>query len=238
MTILNCVRAAVVMSVCLFLAGGKEEKVGGVSGRIVVRTPDGKETPGDKVKVYLMLEGGGKVEIKQNCVNSNCKKRAFVDGKEIDITGLQTDQEIMQRAMKTPTSFYSDETSRQMTEWMSHAGERMTKRMEKRLEGEPVDRDADKKADCLDRLSISERTLAATEKWAADNRKTDQLYTTETSPDGNFAFAAVPEGNYYLVAYGSAGECQAVWNASVTVKSKKVTSVDGPKVLDACPPLK
>ncbi|HTQ84880.1 MAG TPA: carboxypeptidase-like regulatory domain-containing protein [Candidatus Solibacter sp.] len=228
--------AAFALMLFLPLAAAKDSKPGGVSGRLAIRTPDGREISGDKVKAYLLYNGGGKMEIKESCVNSRCKKRAFLDGREVDITGLETDQEIY-AAMKTPAAFYNNESSQQMKQWMDRRLRPSDEELKAILEGREESPEAENKK-CLDGMGIYERALAATEKWAADRRKSGQFFTAETSQEGKFTFTAVPAGNYYFVASGAAAEYRVIWHGDVEVKSGKDTTLDAPKVLTSCPKLK
>jgi len=225
--------AAFALMFFLPLAAAKDSKPGGVSGRIVAQTPDGKEVPGEKVKVYLMLSGGGKYETKENCVNSKCTKRYFVDGKELDMTGIRTNEEF-QQALKRPAAFFSEESSRQLDKWLADP-ERSHKLTEEML-ADTYSSKEHQKADCLELLGAYGRSLSTTEKWVSDTHKTDQFFVTETSQDGKFVFGSVPEGIYYLVAYGSAGERRAVWHVEFTVKSGKQFPLDPPKELRGCSP--
>ena len=241
MVLKHSFRLALFVVCILSFAAAQAPPRGGVSGRLVIRTPDGKEIPGDKVSAYLMSrgEGPGRVEIKDNCVDHKCTKQAFVDGKEIDITGLQTDREIYE-ATEPPVVFYDAECLRQLVDrptLKEKAGNATPTREQNKLArcvvyGSKGSELADHGA-----LEWRERAVVATAKWAADHKKTDQFFTVGTSEDGKFSFEVVPEGNYYFVAFGSVGERHAFWDADVTVKSGKTTVLDSPRVDHVCPPL-
>jgi len=243
MVLKHCFPAALALVCFLSLAVAKDTKPGSVSGRLFIRTPDGKDVPGYKAKAYLLYvgsgKGQGKLEIKQSCVNSRCTKRAFVDGREVDITGLQNDSEIYEAA-KTPSDHYSDEFQSLISGFFEHSDEWMREELEKLFPGKSridLTFEESKRANCFVKIRLPERALVATEKWASDRQKGDQFFTMESAEDGRFTFTAVPEGNYSFYAIGSAGDWRVVWSAFPVVKSGAVTAVDVPKVDDACPPL-
>lgn len=71
---------------------------------------------------------------------------------------------------------------------------------------------------CLKDLHTYAKALVATLQWSQDNKKTDQVLSTEADEEGNFKISLTP-GFYILAVKGHAGFNDAFWSKSILVKS-------------------
>lgn len=82
--------------------------------------------------------------------------------------------------------------------------------------------------DCREGLRVVDHAIEATIQWSLDQKKPDQVLTTQADEAGNFRITGVRPGVYDVIARGRAGFNEAFWDiGDVESGLKDITVVPG-----------